>query len=165
MGGKMKLKTADMKTYQKDYRIRNYEKQRERQKSPEYKAKRKIRYRILHPNSKPRIKKYANEKEARKENKKKSYKLRKEFVENYKKDKCCLSCGYKKHTEILQFHHLKEKEENISGMYKKSLERIKAEINKCVLLCPNCHSLLHSKRDKGGVDFINEALIEEYRKK
>ena len=161
----MKLKTADMKTYQKEYRIRNYEKQRAYQRTPHYKELARLRWKKNHPNSKPRIKIYANEKEQKKAQKKRKAIERKEFVENYKKDKFCSSCGYKEHTEILQFHHLKEKKENISGMYKKSLEKIKAEISKCILLCPNCHFFLHSKKNKDKLEFINEVVIEENKAK
>ena len=56
----------------------------------------------------------------------------------------CKNCGYNNCTRALTFHHLNpnEKDFSISG---KSLawERIKAELDKCVLLCANCHAETH----------------------
>jgi hypothetical protein len=77
-------------------------------------------------------------------------------VLDYKKDKCCVNCGYKEHTEILQFHHNKrDKSFSVgSGIGNKKNETIKVEMDKCVLLCPNCHFLLHAHK-KG----LNKAFV------
>ncbi|MEK6850215.1 MAG: hypothetical protein AABX85_01425 [Nanoarchaeota archaeon] len=76
------------------------------------------------------------------------------FIKNYKKDKECELCGYKKYPEILEFHHKnkKIKSEGINHLMKslKELKIINSEIKKCSLICPNCHRELH--------------LIEEYNK-
>lgn len=69
---------------------------------------------------------------------------RKKFLENYKKDRICLNCGWNKHTEILQFHHNGEKERNVSEI--RTINKIKEEIKKCILLCPNCHFWLHYQK-------------------
>jgi len=75
--------------------------------------------------------------------------IRQEFLLKYKKGKCCANCGWKEHPEILQFHH-KDKEMkkftigNLSATKRRSPE-FEAEVKKCILLCPNCHSLLHIK--------------------
>jgi len=70
-----------------------------------------------------------------------------EFIKNYKKGKQCEICGYNKHTDILAFHHRsrKKKDKGINNLMKslKSLEVIKKEIRKCILLCPNCHCEIH----------------------
>jgi len=137
-------KKEEMRQYQKEYRKRNYARQRELQTSPEYKARRRERYKGLHPNSKPRIKIYKDYKESKKAQKKRVYQRNTDFILEFKREKCCSSCGYKEHPEILQFHHTRDKLENISQLKKKSLDRIKKEIEKCILLCPNCHFLLHS---------------------
>jgi len=72
-----------------------------------------------------------------------------EFIWDYKKDKKCEICGYNKHTEILVFHHRnkEEKNEGVSVLMKtlKNLEIVKKEIDKCIILCPNCHRELHLK--------------------
>lgn len=70
-----------------------------------------------------------------------------QFIRDYKSDKQCAYCGYCEHTEILQFHHVDPttKKFDFSGseIGNLSMERIKNEIQKCILLCPNCHQWLH----------------------
>ena len=67
------------------------------------------------------------------------------------KDRClkykggkCIICGYNKTYYSLAFHHLdkKEKKYNISSMCNRRFRwiKIKEELNKCILLCSNCHS-------------------------
>lgn len=55
----------------------------------------------------------------------------------------CSKCGYCKKIEILQFHHLRDKLENVckyrGPMSAGVAKRIRAEADKCILLCPNCH--------------------------
>ena len=62
---------------------------------------------------------------------------------NYKGGKCQL-CGYKKCVEALSFHHLNplEKDFTISGK-SWSYQRLKNEVDKCILLCNNCHIEVH----------------------
>lgn len=57
----------------------------------------------------------------------------------------CQNCGYDKCEEALDFHHLKPKEKsfNISPKLHFSLEKLKEETDKCVLLCVNCHQEVH----------------------
>jgi len=77
-----------------------------------------------------------------------------EFISAYKKGKCCSLCGYNEHYEILQFHHKDRKnklfEVTLSKISKRSPEEIKKELDKCILICPNCHFLIHSRGDKLG---------------
>lgn len=53
----------------------------------------------------------------------------------------CYICGYSKCIEALHFHHLdpSQKMFNISGS-SYSWDRIRNELNKCILLCANCHA-------------------------
>jgi hypothetical protein len=56
--------------------------------------------------------------------------------------RCCL-CGYDRHPRALEFHHLEpaEKRRTVSGGgVTASLEALRAEARKCVLLCANCHA-------------------------
>ncbi len=83
-----------------------------------------------------------------------------EWKENYKKGKCCAMCGFKRYPYILHFHHIisRPRIQHTSKKWKrdkrkpklnifqiKDLEKIKREVKKCVLLCPNCHAMHHRK--------------------
>jgi len=58
----------------------------------------------------------------------------------------CEKCGYDKSFEVLQFHHINpsEKDFTISGK-SYSLERLKKEVDKCILVCANCHIEIHEE--------------------
>jgi len=73
--------------------------------------------------------------------KNKRIKDRQEFINNYKTDAGCAKCGYKKHPAALDFSHKdpKEKDFNISAGRFYSLDRLIKEIEKCDILCANCH--------------------------
>lgn len=64
---------------------------------------------------------------------------------NYKGEKCQI-CGYNKCKRALDFHHVNpsEKSFNISSEgYSKSFELLKTELDKCILVCSNCHREIH----------------------
>lgn len=63
----------------------------------------------------------------------------------YKGGKCFV-CGYNKFQGSLDFHHVnpKEKDFAISTMKSNSFESLKQELDKCVLLCKNCHCEVHA---------------------
>ena len=62
---------------------------------------------------------------------------------DYKGGKC-EKCGYNKCVEALEFHHLdpNEKDFGISNN-SYSFERMKKEVDKCILVCSNCHREMH----------------------
>ena len=63
----------------------------------------------------------------------------------YKGGKCQNpECGYNKCVDALEFHHTGDKEFGISNGNTKSWEKIKKEIDGCLLLCSNCHRELHA---------------------
>jgi hypothetical protein len=63
----------------------------------------------------------------------------------YKGGKCKV-CGYNKYYGALEFHHLNpnEKDFGISAARSFNFEKIKKELDKCVLVCSNCHREIHS---------------------
>ena len=48
------------------------------------------------------------------------------------------------------FHHLGDKEFSISSSYHKNWKVLKKELDKCILLCANCHREIHWKSDNKG---------------
>jgi len=67
----------------------------------------------------------------------------------------CLDCDYSKTISALEFHHVDphQKEFGISTSGgTKSLERLKVELDKCILLCANCHREEHARLEDGEYD-------------
>lgn len=62
------------------------------------------------------------------------------------KGNACQHCGYNEYQSALCFHHLNpnEKDPNATNMSGWSRKRLKREIEKCILLCSNCHIAHHS---------------------
>ena len=55
----------------------------------------------------------------------------------------CIVCG-EKDPACLDFHHLHDKSFNIGNKCRdRSVDSIKNEVDKCVVLCANCHRKLH----------------------
>jgi hypothetical protein len=57
----------------------------------------------------------------------------------------CVKCGYNRCSAALEFHHLdpNQKDPNWNSIRHLELEVIKTELDKCQLLCSNCHRELH----------------------
>lgn len=64
----------------------------------------------------------------------------------------CDHCGFIGHYSSYDFHHINylEKEFDWSKARKKSFEKIKPELNKCIVLCRNCHQMIHTKLNNDG---------------
>jgi 5-methylcytosine-specific restriction endonuclease McrA len=65
----------------------------------------------------------------------------------YKGGQCEL-CGYDRCFEALEFHHQdsSKKDFSISSRgYTRSWDKVKEELDKCILLCANCHREVHAK--------------------
>lgn len=79
------------------------------------------------------------------------YQERKERVYALK-DKPCARCGGVFPAYVMDFHHLDptKKEFTIGKIIgSRNMERLLAEIDKCVLVCANCHRTIHYEQ---GVD-------------
>jgi hypothetical protein len=72
---------------------------------------------------------------------------------------CCQKCGYDKCIGALDFHHLdpSTKEAGWTGMRKMSMENMIKELDKCILLCANCHRETHFSQTP---EFLQELYDE-----
>ena len=73
--------------------------------------------------------------------------MKRKMIE-YKGGKCEI-CGYDKNDNAFDFHHIdpSDKKYSLSGKYNLSFEKLKDELDKCMLLCSNCHRELHAKEN------------------
>lgn len=87
-----------------------------------------------------------------------SYEGRKWECFNYKGGKCEI-CGVIENADFYDFHHIvpENKEFNITASLMKKWGSIKAELDKCLMLCPNCHRKEHIRmRDDKAKDKTTE---------
>ncbi len=70
-----------------------------------------------------------------------------QWLKEYKQTCCCSECGESR-SVCLDFHHVdpSTKTMNVCELVNNrfSIERIQAEIDKCIVLCANCHRASHS---------------------
>ena len=102
----------------------------------------------------PAKKQYSSKEEALEARRKKTVKnvqRRREKVKQmaveYKGGKC-ERCGYDKCIEALEFHHLDPSEKDFgiaSKGYTRSWESVKNELDKCIMVCANCHREIHNE--------------------
>ena len=77
---------------------------------------------------------------------KKKYQEKRQTVEEYKANFACQKCGDTR-GYVLDFHHLDPTQKDntvarlLAGSY--SLDKVYKEIDKCVILCANCHREFH----------------------
>ena len=65
---------------------------------------------------------------------------RREYIRAYKKERGCQDCGYSEHVVALQFDHVRgTKKAHVSNMLNCSWETLLKEIEKCEVVCANCH--------------------------
>lgn len=60
---------------------------------------------------------------------------------------CCQACGFNRYDGALEFHHADPttKDETIARMTRNpSSPKLLAELEKCVLVCSNCHKMIHA---------------------
>ena len=71
----------------------------------------------------------------------------KQMAIEYKGGKCEI-CGYDRCVDVFEFHHkdLSKKDFGISEKgYTRSWKRVMEELDKCIMVCANCHRELHAK--------------------
>ena len=73
---------------------------------------------------------------------------RKAKIAEVKLERGCADCGYNQHAAALDFDHLPgtEKLFNIGSQLMRTWESILAEIDKCEVVCANCHRIRTAER-------------------
>ena len=93
---------------------------------------------------------------------KQQYQKRKQIIQKLKANCSCAKCGENR-GYVLDYHHVnpEEKGETISRLTSNftNLERAIIEIEKCIVLCANCHREFHFLQQQN-----NDLTIEEYLK-
>jgi predicted HNH restriction endonuclease len=67
----------------------------------------------------------------------------------------CHDCGGTFHKCAYDFHHTNplEKKFEIAPALDRNWETILEEVNKCIMLCSNCHRVRHYREDRGNTEF------------
>lgn len=74
----------------------------------------------------------------------------------------CKKCGYNKHLAALEFHHTSDnKDFNIGKSLNRSWSYIKKELDKCELLCSNCHRIEHSKHNS--IEKLTNGAVSDWQ--
>jgi len=74
---------------------------------------------------------------------------RRSWIDEYKREHGCTRCGILD-PRVLEFHHPENvrKDFNIADYYYRQFgtEKLKHEIAKCIVICANCHRILHAEK-------------------
>jgi len=73
-----------------------------------------------------------------------------QWLNDYKRERGCLRCAVKD-PRVLDFHHKNEENKLFTvGGFRRSVgfDRIQQEVEKCVVVCANCHRVLHDEARK-----------------
>lgn len=86
---------------------------------------------------------YKNKQDLYKKQVERWIKIKKKAIEY--KGGCCQRCGYNKYYGSLQFHHINPSEKDVSWtkLRLRSWDKIVFELDKCDILCANCHAEVH----------------------
>lgn len=92
----------------------------------------------------------------------------KQHAIDYLGGNCCM-CGYNKSPAAIDFHHVnpQEKSVTVKQLSACSLEKILREVDKCVLLCSNCHREYHYNQIHNHVEYnrASETIKQEHEKR
>lgn len=77
----------------------------------------------------------------------------------------CSKCGYRNNISVLQFHHKDPSVKSFSldqrNLSNRTINILQKEVNKCILLCANCHNEHHYPEcDRKRVEYILKQHLE-----
>lgn len=134
-------------------KYKEYKQKRQEEKRDLIKQSQKDWYQTNKEKQKEKAKTYYSENKERdrskwNERKRNLNKSRREVVDEFKLDKSCVECGENR-PYVLDFHHTDPSTKlfEIGEATKHSIKNIKIEMDKCILLCRNCHAELHYKEN------------------
>lgn len=86
---------------------------------------------------------------------------RRAWLRRYKVELGCADCGYNTHPDALEFDHLpgSTKVKNVGQLYLAPAEQLLGEIEKCEVVCANCHRLRTARRR--GAEEVDLASLAE----
>ena len=74
-----------------------------------------------------------------------------DFVTAAKLSAGCVKCGYNEHHAALEYHHIRgNKLRAIAASMTSSWDKLINEINKCEVICANCHNVYHYESSRIG---------------
>lgn len=114
-------------------------------------------------------KKFCSEKCYKKHRKKYIKEKKKEYkklLEDYKLSHGCSICGYNKCSISLDFHHLYGKDfiirqDDLYSYLINGNKRVKKELDKCILVCKNCHGEIHYYLRKKDFKKVQEMISKK----
>lgn len=92
------------------------------------------------------------------------FKIKENAVKN--KGGKCIICGYDKCIQALEFHHLNpnDKKFNISGSHSRKEKDIEKELEKCILVCANCHAEIEAGLHREILNlWANHPMVKDFR--
>lgn len=75
----------------------------------------------------------------------------------------CKRCHETYHPAIYDFHHIDPRNKRFNldrSNFSRSIESLRVEAGKCVLLCSNCHRSVHAFMDRRFLTFITPDYLE-----
>lgn len=80
----------------------------------------------------------------------------------------CEVCGYDKNIAALDFHHLNPEEKGFQldarHLSNTNYKKLKEELDKCILVCANCHREIHNKgMEKENIPLLLEQLTSVHK--
>lgn len=87
-------------------------------------------------------------KQKRKDRERKRADNNRKLIEEYKLSNGCVDCGYNEHPAALEFDHLPGyiKVKTVASFCYSAWAKIQEEIDKCEVVCSNCHSIRSASR-------------------